>query len=230
MAYHHDDSLHTHKVRAKKVRQVAFVMATGLVIIAGVVFADWLLNKLSNSNTIVSNEITSTVQASTISVQRTEYYQFQAPDDWVLVAGQSTENKFVYIKKGRLASQRLIVYINAVPVNYETNQAITNVLPVELSELGKFINISEVSEHCENSWPDGLARNPSRIVHERVSVVCTPSSKQYNVAIGEYDKDDIIEVTTSSGDDITLKIVYSNLSANPNSGDLQNIISSFSIL
>ena len=196
-----------------------------------VITVDWVLKQMSNANTIVSTENTTSVQAVNTEVYRTEYFQFQAPDEWVAVASQTTDKTFVYVKNnGSLITQRLVVYVDRPPAHREADLKITHVLPVELGSLGSFLNIGEVSSHCDDSWPPDLMRNPSRITHETVSFVCAPSSKQYNVVVGEYNGDENISSTLDDGREVSLTIIYSDLTAYPSTGDIYNIVSSFTIL
>jgi hypothetical protein len=231
MAYRHNDTLHRHKVRANRLKKAAIITTSIVSVMVAVIGIDWLLGQLSNSNTIVSSENTSSVQSVNISVYRTQYFQFQASEDWVAVASETTDKKYVYVKNnGKLITQKLEIYIDRPASIREADFKVTNVLPVELGELGSFINIGEVSSHCDDSWPADLQRNPSRITHNTVSFVCSPSSKQYNVVVGEYDNDEEISATLSDGSNITVTILYSDLTAYPGPGDIYNIVSSFNTL
>lgn len=231
MAYRHNDTLHRHKIRAHRLKKTAYI-ATALVSFAVLVIGvDWLLGQLSNSNTIVSKENTTSVQSANVSVYRTEYFQFQAPEEWVAISSESTDKKFVYVKNsGSLITQKLEIFVDRPATLSEADFKVTNVLPVETSDLGNFINIGEVSSHCSESWPPELQRNPSRITHNTVSFVCSPDSKQYNIVVGEYDADEEISATLSDGRDISVTILYSDLTAYPSPGDIYNIISSFNTL
>jgi hypothetical protein len=231
MAYRHNDTLHKHKIRANRLRKVAFFATAFFIVIVLVVGVDWLLGQLSRSNTVVSSENTTSVQSVNVSVYRTKYFQFQATQDWVAVASESTDTKYVYVKnKGSLITQKLEVYVNRPARIYDADFKITNVLPVELSELGNFINIGEVSDHCDNSWPPDLKQNPARITHSDVSFVCSINSKEYNVVVGEYGGDEEISTTLSDGREVTFTIIYSDLTAYPRPGDIYNIITSFNTL
>lgn len=231
MAYRHNDTLHKHKKRETRFRRVAFIVTTFAVMAVTVISVDWVLAQLSNSNTVVSRENTTSVQSANVSVYRTEYFQFQAPEDWVLVSSESTDTKFVYVKNnGPLIVHRFVVYVNRELRNREADFKITNVLPLEKGVLNNFSNIGTVSNHCEESWPKDLMRNPSRITHSDVSFVCSPDSQQYNVVIGEVNEDEEMEFTSSEGETYTLTMIYSDLTAYPNPGDIYNIISSFNTL
>jgi hypothetical protein len=137
----------------------------------------------------------------------------------------------VYVKNnGSLIVSKFVVYVDRPIRNREADFKITNVLPVEKGVLNSFNNIGTVSSHCNDSWPEDLQRNPSRITHENVSFVCSPDAKQFNVTIGEYGGDEEIEATLTDGRQITLTMIYSDLTAYPNPGDIYNIVTSFSTL
>jgi len=231
MAYSHNDTLHKHKVRANRFKKAA-ILVTGIVsVFVLAISIDWFFSQISTSNTIVSSENTTSVQSANVSVYRTEFYQFQAPEDWVAVYSESTDKTFVYVKNnGPLITQKLVVYVNRAERLYEADFKITNVLPVEMGELGSFINIGEVSSHCSDSWPEGLLRNPSRIEHKSVKFVCSPDSKQYNIVVGEYNGSEEISTTLSDGRKVSFTILYSDLTAYPNPGDIYNIVTSFKTL
>lgn len=232
MAYRHNDTLHKHKKRETRFRKIAFFTTTLVGIIVMVIAVDWVLSQLSSSNTVVSRENTTSVQAANISVYRTEYFQFQAPEDWVLVSSESTDKKFVYVKNsGPLIVSRFVVYVDRLARDREADFKITNVLPVEKGVLNNFDNIGKVSGHCSESWPkEIIGRDPARITHENISFVCSPDSQQYNVVIGEADGDEEIELTSTDGENFSLTMVYSDLTAYPNPGDIYNIVSSFNTL
>lgn len=232
MAYRHKDTLHKHQKKEKKVRVVAFAFTAIVLIAVLVISVDWLLTQFSDSNTVVSRENITSVQSANVSVYRSEYFQFQAPEDWVFVSSQSTDKKFVYVKNsGKLIVSKFVVYIDRPETDREADFKTTKVLPVEKGVLNNFANVGVVSSHCNESWPaDSLSGDPARITHENVSFVCTPDSTQYNVVIGEIDGDEDIEVDLTNGDKITLTMSYSDLTAYPNPGDIYNIISSFNTL
>ena len=230
MAYKHNDALHKHQVRARRLRKFAIVFVV-VVSVGGVFIAfDWLRNQITNTETVVSSENTKSVQAANISVYRTEYFQFQAPDDWVAVAQQDQEKVYTYLKKSASSVDQRIVFYVDLPETTSVSQNIAKLLPVEISEAGDFIPIDTISEHCDTSWPEDLARNPGRIVHKGITMECTPNTQEYNVILGAFGKSDRIEVKRSTGEAMTLTVVYSDLTAYPTPGDLFNILTSLKIL
>lgn len=231
MAYRHNDALHKHRVRAYRLRKVSLVFL--LVVIVGVVGVgiDWVLNQVDNTETVVSSENLKSVQSANVSVYRTEYFQFQAPESWVEVASESTDKRFVYVKNnGTLITQKLTVIVDRPETNREADFKLTHVLPVQIDEDGNFNPLTSVGSHCNDSFPADLKRNPSRITHEGVSFVCAPSSQQYNIVIGQFGEDESIVANLTDGRQISLFIVYSDLTAYPSAGDVYNIVSSFKTL
>lgn len=232
MAYRHNDTLHKHKKRETILRKVAFFTSALAVIIILVVTVDWVLKQFSGSNTVVSRENTTSVQSANVSVYRTEFFQFQAPNDWVSVSSESTDKKFIYVKNsGSLIKSKFAVYIDRPAGDREADFNVTKVLPLSKGVLNSFDNIGQVSDHCKEGWPkDLITGNPSRITYDNVSFVCTPDGKQFNVVVGEIGGDEAIEVELANGKKITLTIVYSDLTAYPTPGDIYNIVSSFNTL
>ncbi len=232
MAYKQNQKLHKRQKQAHKVKRLFFVVL--FVIFAGtaVVVFDWALSNLRDDTTVVTTEQTRSVQSSNISIYRTKYYQFQAVDDWVEVEDDRYPGeRYVYVKNdGSLITQRLVIYVDRNELEKEQDIKNTRVLPLSQGPLGRFINIGKVSEHCEESWPDGLLRNPTRITHEDVSFVCAPDSAQYNIVVGERGDDENIEIELDDGSTYELTIVYSDLTAYPSTGDIYNIMDSFVVL
>lgn len=231
MAYRHHANTHRRGKQARRLRWAAFAAVALVVLGVGVIAVDSILNRLSTSNTVVTNETTSSVQAASVSVYRSPYFQFQAPDEWVAVASQTSDNMYTYVKNSNsLVEERLVVHIDRPAAAIDSDLKITHVLPVQANVSGLFTDVGKVSSQCDESWPDGLKRNPSRIVHEGISFVCSIGSGQYNVVLGEKDGDENITVIGQDGSEVTLTIVYSNLTAYPSPGDLYAIASSFSTL
>lgn len=232
MAYKHNDALHKHQVRARRLRRLAAGI-TFIILVAGVVIgADWLINQINNTETVVSSENTKSVQSANVSVHRTEYFQFQAPDAWVEIANNSGSGKrFEYVKNnGDLITQKLTVMVDRPAIDTEADFKITRVLPVSIDSEGNFNPLDNVSEHCDESWPNKLRRNPARIVHYSVSFVCDSLSQQYNIVIGENGGSENITIDRNDGTQFSLYIVYSDLTAYPSPGDVYNIVSSFRAL
>jgi archaellum component FlaG (FlaF/FlaG flagellin family) len=231
MAYRHNDTLHKHQVRAKRLRKVAFTFSTILVLAVLIILGDWTIGQLSGSNTVISRENQTSVQSANVSVYRTEFFQFQAPESWVAVSSESTANKFVYVKNsGNLVTQKFTVFVNRPESNREADFNLTRVVPIRIGEEGQLERTGDVSTHCNDSFPKDGNRDPRRIVHSEISFVCNPDSQQYNINVGIIGGSEQIPATLQNGKVITLFLVYSDLTAYPGTGDLYNIIESFSIL
>ncbi len=231
MAYRHNDNLHKHKVQAHRFRKVTFFFVTAVVLITLVIGIDWLIGRFSDSNTTVSRENNSLVKSANVSVYRTEFFQFQAPESWVAVANESHNNNFVYVNNnGAIITQKLTVIVNQPERSKDADYKITRVLPATLDKDGKLNPQDKVSGHCTESWPENLRRNPARIIHANVSFVCAPDSQQYNVVVGTPEGSESYKVTLSDGREATLLIIFSDLTAYPTPGEIYSIISSFSTL
>ena len=229
MAYRHNDSFHRHNVVAHRVRKVTFFVVLIALVAAAAIGIDFAIGELSTNNSVVSRETTTSVQSANVSVYRTEHFQFQAPNDWVLVSSESREDKFVYVKNSGsgLINQRIVVYIDR-PVDKRVEHNIGFLYEVEVNSLGDIIPLGGVSEHCDTSWPKDLRRNPDRILHEGVVMECTPNTQEYNVIVGKSNGSDRINLGLDEEKIFT--IVFSDLTAYPTSGDLPNIVSSFRAL
>ena len=231
MAFKHHVNTHRKSNQARRIKNAMLFLAVLVLLATAGIGVDWFLNRVSTSNTIVTNETTSSVQASSVSVYRSPYFQFQAPDQWVAQVNLTSENKYTYVRNNEsVVDQRLVVYVNRPEVNRDADLKITRALPISANVSGLFEEVGKVSSHCDESWPDGLKRNPRRIVHEDMSFVCSIGSTQYNVVLAEKGGDENIDVISQDGSDVSLTIVFSNLTAYPSPGDLYIIAESFSTL
>lgn len=231
MAYQQGKSSYKNQVKATRWRKAAFFSALLVFIALSVIAVDFVIQRMSTSNTVVSRTNTTSVQSANITSFRSDYFQFQAPEEWIQVSTLSTDKRYVYYKKdGQRVTQRFIVEIDRPVTDREATYKFTHALPVQVSELGNLVNVGEVGTHCEESWPENTPGSPKRIEHNNVSFVCAPKANQYNVIIGEYDADEALEVTRDDGTTTTLTLIYSDLTAYPGTGDVYNIISSFTIL
>ena len=232
MAYNNNARVHHKHRKARRVGLAAFVVLAVVVLGGVIVGADWFINQKSSSNTVVTTENTTSVQSVNVSVYRTEYFQFQAPEEWRQVVTESTDTKFVYVKNDKtLITQKLVVHVNRSASARESDLKITNVVPVNIiNQRLEPISKNYISDHCSESWPQDLKRNPDRITHDNVSFVCAPDSDQYNLLVGQDGGLDDIKFEMTDGTEVEIAIVFSDLTAYPSSGDLFSIIRGFQVL
>lgn len=230
MAYKHNDALYTHRQRAFRFRKAVIVIFVFLALIIMTVAVDWIFSQFQSSDSVVSRIDTTSVQSANVSVYRTKFYQFQAPQEWAL-STDSTDTKFVYFKStGSLITQKLVVYVNRPVIDREADFKITRVLPVTVSELGNLMPESAVSPHCKQGSPEGFRSDPSRISYEGVSFVCNHDSEEYNILLGQKGGNENVPMKLKDGTTVTFTIVYSDLTAYPGTGDVFKIATSFTAL
>jgi len=227
---HNNNTFHKVK-KAHKMRLVAKISVLTVFLISLAIGVDWFLGRISESRTVTTSQTTTTVQSASVSVYRTDYFQFQAPEEWILKSSQSSETKFTYLKKdGPLVTERLVVFVDRPAHDKEADIPITHVLPIELVGENKNIRrTGSVGEHCGSSRPDGAGAN-SRFVHDDVEFVCNSSSTQYNVVVGLFGGNEVLQFDGDNSREVTLTLVYSSLSANQSTGDLYSIVETFSAL
>lgn len=231
MAYIHNGTLHKKQVRSKRFRMISFFVVVTVFIMTSIIGVDWIINKLSDSNTVVTKENNTSVQSANVSVYRSEYFQFQAPESWISVVSETTPNRFVYVKNnGNLVTQKFTVFVNRQDIDREADFDLTRVVPIQFGPESNFERIGEVSSHCTDSFPIDGNRDPRRIEHSNVSFVCNPDSQQYNIVVGVSGESEKLPVTLKDNRKINLTLVYSDLTAYPGNGDLYNIIDSFRTL
>jgi hypothetical protein len=228
--YRHNINTHKRTDRAHKIRRAALLITAVLILVGGYITIDWILSSIRSSHSTVTTATTTSVRSASVSSYRTNYFQFQAPDDWVFVSSQSNEKKFVYFKKdGERVTQRFIVYVDRPLANREADMPLTNVLPV-IKVTDNSLEAKQVSDHCikvatlEKNGPN------DRIVMDGASFICSRSSQQYNVVISEYEGDEQLNFNSDRNGEYSLSMIYSDLTAYPSPGDLYNIVSTFETL
>ncbi len=229
---HYRHNKHNFKKKKRAYRLRSFALGFSAIVVVAVVgiVIDRVLNELRTPDQNITQVTRSSVQSASVSVNRTDYFQFRAPDGWVFVLNKSTDNKFVYFKKdGPLVTERLIVFLNRGALDYEADMPFTHVLPVEITG-SKLKQVGNVSNHCGDDWPVNEVKPNARIEVERVQFFCHRDSKQYNVIAGELYGNEVLDFGNASSKEVDMTIVYSNLTAYQGPGDMYNIIETFEAL
>jgi hypothetical protein len=226
MAYRHNDTLHKHKVREKKVRKFVFFTVFLAFIISAIIAGDYLWGRLTNKS-VVSNISTSTVQSATVNIFRTPYYQFQADDSWSEVVDDEEEDtKYVYRSmNGPLVEHQLTVYVNDPNTK---KYAATRVLPVELLK-GRFKQVAELGSHCNSDVPEGQRLDELVLTYNQVTFNCNLDSNVFRVFVGVIGGTNEIEAIRPDGKTAVYTIIYDDLRYLPNGSQIDSIIETFQI-
>jgi hypothetical protein len=235
MAYRHNDSLHKHKKKANKLKNLAILLLALLTICVIVVGVDWLITKLSASNTVVGSVSNATVQSARINVFQTPFYRFQANESWREVTSQynDPENEYIYrsYNNGLIEHELWITVDKQKSFDLEKHYP-TRVLPVRIESDGRLTKLGTVSERCVTALPNGEQSNqdPQIVVQEEVSYFCYPNSTAFNVTIGVPGGTNELIMPRNNGSNIPVTIIYKNVTAFPDTRQIELILDTFRTL
>lgn len=221
--YHHLTNYH-HRLRHLKRLKRLFALGVVIISVSAVVVILDIFNEKSQQPTPAS-QITTVVQQSPVVILRSEFFQFQAPVDWVEVNNQSTSQKFVYreIKNTQISNQ-LDVYVN----NFPNDILADYVLPVTVSKDQLGIAATELSDHCRNALPTKPTdHNPKTVTYKEVTFNCRVDGTEFIVVAGKVGGTPDIKLMRPGGKLTSYYLVYRDLRADPNGDDFTTIINSF---
>lgn len=163
-------------------------------------------------------------QASSNQTFTTDFYTFDADNDWKYMESESTKTQYIYRRlRGELIEHELTVYVNDSRTLPET----TRVLPVEIAGDNRFTP-SPVSEHCKSTYPKtGGNRNPKIVDFAGSKLNCNPDSIGYSLVVGKLGGDGSLQMKRDDGSTATYSIIYRDLSFGNSGISLDKIINSF---
>lgn len=220
-----------HKFRQKVVKGTkAFFFVSGLIllVVIGAFVADVLNEQNKSQKTADSTIETRAVYLPSSQVFRNAYFQFQAAQNWRLVASETTASKFVYRSYNKtLVLQELIFLVNESDASHIAS---TRVLPVTLSADG-VLEAGKLSDHCKNGMPPvSVQPNPRLIIFEKVEVYCNPSSTDFAIKVGIPGKSPALVLKRPNGQTINLQIYFKDVTFSPNEKELVNMIPTIAVL
>jgi hypothetical protein len=210
--------LHRILIRLAKI----LIVIVFFLLIAGIyVLVDSYIQRADKTE--VTSRQNSSVQASRENVQTTEFFQFQAPPDWVEVSNETKPPLYVYREiNNKLIKRELRIYVNSPPEDIRSSR----VLPVDVKD--DQIIPSEISEHCKaNSAFSPSQRSPRMVTWQGVQILCEPDSIEFNVVVGTKGNSRGVLMKRPNGDPISYAMIYRDLTANPSSLGLYSILRSF---
>ena len=220
MKYRYLDNHRLHKILVRYAK-LLLVVAIVLIIVGIYILVDTWIQR-SDKSQITSIE-SSSVQIRSDQIFRSEYFQFQAPKDWVEVSNETKPPLYVYRElDGDLVKRELRIYVNSPPEQIASSR----VLPVSVND-GQIIP-GTVSDHCKESAVfSGGNRNPINIDWHGVAIYCEPDSIEYNIVIGSQNSKSGAAMQRPDGSPITYTMIYRDLTVGPNVNDLLGIFRTF---
>lgn len=215
-----------YKKRKRFIFTVRLLIVVFLVfIVAGsaYVYFKYFSEDSSQNQTAITAPKTTTI-ASTISVYRTPYFQFQGRNSWAEVENLSGNDKYVYRNiKSNLIQAELTIYLRQIPANIEANR----VIPVTFNTEKSRITPESVSDHCVKALNNKSSIQAETVVVSGVKMLCDSDSVNYDVLVGEVGGDTVLNMIRPDGTPIVYAIYYNDLTASPNTNELMEILSSF---
>ncbi len=229
--YHHRASNY---YVARKRRYLRRVVAsfTALLVIVGIVVAVDVYISSRSSTSVVSSETNSVVLPRSTNILRSQFFQFQASDQWRAVAGTAlSANQFVYrALNGQLTEQELVISVSNTPKEVLANTQISRVYPVKPTPDGRLESDGGISAHCKTLLPAGSSRVPLNLTYKQVLFPCNPDAGGYIVVVGAVGGGIEMSLPRPNSLKTSYTIMYKNLKANPNSNDIDDIIKTFQTL
>ncbi len=200
---------------------IIIAVLAGLVVIA--LRLDSLLQDRVNKPELTTTDETSTYFASRNKIFTTEYFQFQAPKNWVAIPSESGNGKYVYrgINKP-IVEDELIVYVNNIPGDLTA----TRLLPVELKPGGQELSVGSISDHCNNALTDHNI-DKKVVTYKKVSLNCDVDNTQYNILVGLIGGSTRMTLNRPDGSTAEYTILYRDVRAIPDASGLLQIMQSF---
>ncbi len=225
--YKYDKSYHHKSRQASRTGKFAAFVCF-ILLLGGLYVAYDTLTQVNAKTDAVSSVTHSSVQGESTNLFRTEYFQFQANDNWKEISTETKPGHYRYASYNKsLLELDLTVDINGAVKEVLPLMRNTHVLPVTITAEGK-LNISGNSgEHCKNAMAKNSPNIPTRITERQVSFVCTPDAVVYQVAVGVISGSTTMAIPRPGGPKTTYTITYRDLTVDPTDNQLLPIIASF---
>lgn len=228
-SYYREQGFHSRKRLLRKLRYMWALLLLAVLIAGGLFIYDAVRQaKRADEASSPSTAVTSLVVANT-QLQASAYFQFQSPKNWRAIANESRANHFVYRKyNGSLVEQEFVVDINRDSAQPLALVQTTHVLPVKISQNGKFTPNGNTSDHCKHAFkPD--SKTQQIITYRQVTFACSPDNTNYIAVVGVVGGTDSMLLTRPDGNKATYNVTFKNLTAQPTSGDFENIVETFEV-
>lgn len=171
-----------------------------------------------------TSAVQTSVQAPSIIVFRTPYFQFQAGKTWTEVAKETTDNKFVYrALKGPIVEHDLTIYVNPSIQQLDA----TRIQPVEPQPDGTLKVTEGISDHCDTTLPAGNKDREQVMNLKGVTFMCDADDTIYDVLVGKVKGTPFMDLIRPDGSTARYVISYRDLTASPSGRELREIVRSF---
>jgi hypothetical protein len=221
--YYHEHSYHRQTRFIKRVKRLLLALIIVILLAGAYLAIDAMLQQRRSNQESAPSEKTTSIYAPKTQFFSTQYFQFEASNDWAHMANESSGNKFVYRRAQRgIVSQNLVITVNdGKPV-----AEVTRVLPVEVGPGGNLIP-GTVSDHCSKYLPKTAAKISQMVTVEGVEFLCDYDASDYLVVIGAKGSSPPVKLTRPNGESATYTIMYMNVTATPEGEEIKRMMSTF---
>lgn len=214
---------HPHRRIFRRLKWFLFGLLIAVPIIIAVLFFTTSVF-VEREDQPVTSSVQTIVQAPSIRVFRTQYFQFQTGKTWAEDARETTANTFVYRSyKGPLIEHDLTIYVN--PSIQELDA--TRIQPVVPADDGTFEVNEGISDHCDSTLPEGQKDRAQIITFKEVTFLCDADDTIYDVLVGRVGGTPFIDLVRPNGSSTRYVIKYRDLTAQPTGRELREIVRSF---
>lgn len=222
--YYHEHSYHRQTRFIRRVKRLLLILVVVIVLSgAYLAFDSWLQNRKSEQGT-APTQATTSVYAPKTQFFSTQYFQFEASQDWAHMANESSGNKYVYRKsRNNIVSQNLTILVN----NPAPVPELTRVLPVEVNATGG-LSPGIVSDHCSKYLPKTAPKITQIVSVEGVEFLCDYDAADYYVVVGAKGAAPPLKLTRPNGETATYTILYMNVTATPEGEEFRRMMNTFS--
>lgn len=224
MQYHHNFN---DRKRRRFIHRIEFFIGLAILLIISVgIFLLVTATRDENINQPdqASSSSTTGYYAANVQIFRTPYFQFQSDKTWSEATNESKDGKYVYrsLRNGLIKHEFVVYTGKSIPAT----KPVTRVMPVTIATENT-LKANTISEHCNNALPVGQKGGIKTVTYQNVTFDCFGDNTQYNVIVGQIGGTPKLNLLRPDGAKETYVIYYSNVTANPESSQLQQIIASF---
>ena len=225
--YKYNTSYHHKSRRARRSTVIAGALFLLTIGAAAFIAIDTFM-QASKKHDATSQPTFSSVQGAAVNLFRTEYFQFQADNNWKEIPNETTKGRYVYRSyKGPLVEHDIVIEVNSSKDEALPNIRTNHVMPVEIDSTGKFNIISGAGEHCKVLLPKGTPNLGLIVTQKQVTFPCSPDSVLYEAKLGVVGGTTKMQMPRPDGTRATYVITYRNLKFTPDDSMLRNIVETF---
>ena len=226
--YYRDNGYHSRKQFLRRLKAALFIVLVLVLVGGGILAYDvYSSSKLSDTPSKSTQPINSTIASST-EIHNSPYFQFQTPSKWRSIANESKDGHYVYRQyNGPLVEQEFFIDVNSDASIVLPLVQTTRVQAISTTSSGTIKLEGGVSDHCKKAVSKATDHTAQIIKVNQVSFACNPDSNNFIVTIGIIGGGETISLRRVDGSNATYRMLYRNVTAQPNARDLDDMLRTF---